>query len=142
MAQVRIIPGLTGEPFAEPQVVSINRVEQEITWLIEMRDIGWDNSNTPLPEGPGGPNKAVQIDMTTDPKWTGGTPEPVGEMPIGLDKRHYKVQGPGPNNSSKPVFYKYMMWVVDTQGIHHRVQIRHGVTQEPVDPDIGNQPQP
>jgi|SRR6185369_13954521 hypothetical protein len=134
-----------GKPVAEPYTVMINRVMQEIIWQIDAPNIGWDNSNTPPPDGPGGPNKAVQIDMNNVPPWTGGTPQPIGQppQPGELDTRKYRVNGPGPNMGNKTVIYGYLMWVVDDAGNRMRVQIiDDSRSQIPVDPDIGNQPQP
>ncbi|HJW93159.1 MAG TPA: hypothetical protein VJ901_06040 [Thermoanaerobaculia bacterium] len=135
-----VVPGPNG-PVAQPFQINIFRDDQSLSWNIMVPNLGWDNSDTPLPDGPGGPNIAVQI-QPSSPPWLGSVPVPVGPPPsLGLDKRPYIASGPGPNTGANQQLYTYFMYVVDDRGNHFRIQALDD-RQEVIDPDIGNQPQP
>jgi hypothetical protein len=109
-----------------PHTLNIYRDDQYILWKIIITDWGF------VREGP-----AFVFDP--DPMWTGSNPAPVGDAPAPgeLDRRNYVAAGPGAANDGPLVTYVYTINIIDKNG-HHRNLRR----VDPVDPDIGNQPQP
>ena len=117
-----------------PHQVNVYRNDQNLIWKIVVEGWGWSPNHNP----------PIEI----EPGWTGTVPAPIGEPPGSgeLDRRLYSAHGPGANMGDQPVIYAYLAWLTtDPAGLQENdfavksFDFVHGV---PVDPEIGNQPQP
>jgi len=117
-----------------PYEVDIYRNDQNLIWKILAQGWGWS------------PNHNPAIDIGDG--WTGTTPSPVGDPPGPgeLDRRLYSAHGPGPNEGTEPVLYTYIAWVTDDPDASvdrdRKISAMDVVRQLPIDPEVGNQPQP
>jgi hypothetical protein len=118
----------------EPYLVNIFRDDQNLTWKISIQGWGWSKTKPPI--------------EITRGVWYGSAFHPIGEPPNEgeLDRRLVVATGPGPIIEGDAVIYTYLANVTnDPNGDPlNDIQIRgfdqlHNV---PIDPDIGNQPQP
>jgi hypothetical protein len=120
----------------EPHQVNVYRNDQNLLWKILAQGWGWS------------PNYVPPIEILDE--WTGTAPAPIGGEPeMGeLDRRVYSAHGPGPNMGDEAVVYKYIAWVTDDPGFAPESDRRltaldfSQVPAVPIDPEIGNQPQP
>jgi hypothetical protein len=118
----------------EPHQVNVYRNDQNLLWKIVAQGWGWSPNHNPPVEILDG--------------WEGTTPAPIGGQPGSgeLDRRFYSAHGPGPNLSEEPVIYTYIAWVTDDPNFapesDRRVMALDIFEQIPIDPEIGNQPQP
>lgn len=120
----------------EPHQVNVYRNDQNLLWKIVVQNWGWSPNHIPP--------------IVIEDSWTGTTPEAIGEEPEPgeFDRRLYSAHGPGPNPGDEPVIYKYVAWVTndpnfapENDRMVKAFDFRHGRTI-PIDPEIGNQPQP
>jgi hypothetical protein len=137
------IPPLGLEPVAEPYEVNLWRDDRLILWELLADGWQWDNVTN-------GPDRAIVIDPGTGWFNDGGTqPMPIGPLlPDVPDRRIYAAMGPGP--ASTFTTYPYLIWVLPID-MENAISVRvkkkipkglRAVGENPVDPDISNQPHP
>lgn len=118
----------------EPHQVNIYRNDQNLLWKILAQGWGWS------------PNHVPPIEIADG--WEGTVPAPIGGEPGSgeLDRRLYSAHGPGPNMGDEEVVYNYLAWVTqDPEGLEENDLFVRGfdpVRGIPIDPEVGNQPQP
>jgi hypothetical protein len=118
------------------QPVTIDRVDQTITWVLG-ENLQWDHSS------PSGSPIEFQGAEGEFAAWPGTDPTPVGTLAFGTpDRRVYEANGNSPNLTDEVIKYHYLVHLLPLVG-GDRIKVgRPGQGVPWIDPDVENQPKP